>query len=183
MLDEIETVARVFYLTSECARGWEREPEILKAGFRLKAKLVINTIDGFRRQSSPPTGIRAQTAPPDLDLPGFLAVLSGPRHVFHMANKAHRHLTGHRALIDKPVREALPELKEQGCLDLLDEVYETGRSYTGSHKLLRIRTRRNGSLEERLLNITYKPIVNECGERLGIIVEGRDITGLIQLSP
>ncbi len=100
-----------------------------------------------------------------------------------MANKAHRRLTGPRALIDRPVREAMPELKEQGCLDLLDEVNETGQSYTGSQKLLRIRTRRNGPLEERLLNITYKPIVNESGKRLGVIVEGRDVTGLIQLSP
>ena len=159
--------------------------EILKARFRHKARLIINAIDGFRRPSLLPMRILPQTVSPrlDLDLPGFLAVLAGPRLIYHIANKAHRNLTGHRALIDKPVCEAMPELKEQGCLDLLNEVYETGQSYTASLKLLRIRTRRNGPLEDRLLNITYKPIVNEGGQRLGILVEGRDITGLIHLSP
>jgi hypothetical protein len=81
------------------------------------------------------------------------------------------------------VRVAVPELKEQGYLDIIEEVYETGRSYTGNLMTLRIRTRRNGPLEDRLINVAYKPVVNESGQRLGIVVEGRDVTGLARLTP
>jgi hypothetical protein len=197
MHDEIESVARAFYLTAECSRGWDREPEILKEGFRARARLVINTVDGFRRQLSPHTQSvtfrtpqaqslhQLQTAPYNLEPgpPGFLAVLSGPEHVYHIANKAHRHLTGHRAIIDKPVREAVPELKEQGYLDILDEVYETGRPYMAKQVPLRIRMRRNGPLEDRLIDFAYRPLVNESGRRLGVLVEGHDVTGLMRLLP
>lgn len=180
--DEIESVARAFYCTNEDGRGWEREPEILKEGFRIQARLAINVIDGFHQRTSLPTPRLAQSAPPGRDLIGFLAVLSGPEHVYHMANKAHQRLTGHRALINRPVREAVPELKEHGYFDLLDEVYETGQPFFGNLMPLRIRTRRNGPLEDRLIDLAYKPIIGGSGQRIGIMVEGRDVTEGLQLS-
>lgn len=182
MLDEIENVARAFYYTNDYARGWDREPEIIRNEFRARAKLIVETVNGFCQKPAlgADSSARVALADPKGDLPGFLAILSGPKHVFHITNKAHRQLTGHRSLIDRPVREAVPELKDQGYLDILDEVYETGQPYKGSMKLVRIRTRRNGPLENRLLDFSYNPIVSESGQRLGILVEGRDVTGLIK---
>ena len=55
--------------------------------------------------------------------PGFMAALSGPDHVFTMANAAYLQLVGRENIIGKPVREALPEVVGQGFLDLLDRVY------------------------------------------------------------
>ncbi|MBC7670922.1 MAG: PAS domain-containing protein, partial [Polaromonas sp.] len=63
--------------------------------------------------------------------PSFLAVLLGPTHVFEMANAAYVQLVGHRALIGKPLCEALPEVQEQGFIDLLDRVLETGVPFVG----------------------------------------------------
>ncbi|MBM6595467.1 PAS domain-containing protein [Microvirga pudoricolor] len=193
MHDEIDNMARAFYLTAENARGWDREPELLKEAFRDRARLVIGS-PGFRPIGEAAMGLGGLGLVPlaaptggsaalDLDPPGFLAVLAGPRHVFHMANKAHRFLTGHRAVIDRPIREALPELKEQGFLDLIEEAYETGQPFLGQTLPLRIRMRRNGPLEQRHVDVAYKPIVNEHGHRIGILVEGRDVTGRIRIAP
>src|SRR5690349_6124268 len=41
--------------------------------------------------------------------PGFMAALSGPDHVFTMANTAYLQLIGRENIVGKPVREALPE--------------------------------------------------------------------------
>ena len=46
--------------------------------------------------------------------PGFIAVMRGADHVFELTNAAYRRLIGGRDVIGKPVREALPEVAEQG---------------------------------------------------------------------
>src|SRR3954451_13792102 len=63
--------------------------------------------------------------------PGFMALLSGPDHVFQSTNTAYLQLIGHRNLVGKSVREAVPEAEGQGFLDLLDQVYRNGEAYVG----------------------------------------------------
>ncbi|MFJ5489080.1 PAS domain-containing protein, partial [Hansschlegelia beijingensis] len=63
--------------------------------------------------------------------PGFMAVLDGPDHIFTLTNAAYQRLIGGRKVLGKPVRNALPELADQGFLQLLDRVYATGEPFTG----------------------------------------------------
>ena len=46
--------------------------------------------------------------------PSFMAMLRGPGHVFDMANAGYMQLIGHREVLGKPIREALPDLAGQG---------------------------------------------------------------------
>ena len=48
--------------------------------------------------------------------PSFMAMLRGPDHVFELANAAYLQLIGHRDVLGKPIREALPDLAGQGLL-------------------------------------------------------------------
>src|SRR6202012_2749213 len=59
--------------------------------------------------------------------PGFIATMSGPEHRFAMVNEAYRTLVGHRDVIGKPVALALPEVVDQGFVELLDSVYSSGQ--------------------------------------------------------
>jgi PAS domain S-box-containing protein len=107
--------------------------------------------------------------------PAFLAVLRGPNHVFEFANEAYLHLIGNRDIIGKPVVEALPEIAEQGFVDLLDRVYDTGEPYVGreTHVLLQ---RAPGEEPEQLyLDFVYQPLT-ENGERVGIVAHGSNVT-------
>ena len=63
--------------------------------------------------------------------PAFFAVLSGPEYVFEMANGPYLQLIGHRSVLGKSLREAVPEAEGQGFLKLLDGVYRTGEAYVG----------------------------------------------------
>src|SRR3954465_7428230 len=63
--------------------------------------------------------------------PGFMAVLRGPDHVYELTNASYLKLVGHRDLVGRPVREALPEVEGQGLFELLDDVYRSGEAYTG----------------------------------------------------
>jgi hypothetical protein len=48
---EIEAVALAFYNVTEGSRGWNREPERLKAKFRSEARAAIAAIDESREMA------------------------------------------------------------------------------------------------------------------------------------
>ncbi|MGH2491270.1 MAG: PAS domain-containing protein [Candidatus Limnocylindria bacterium] len=56
--------------------------------------------------------------------PVMKAIVRGPDHVFVAANDAYRRASGDREIIGRPFREVFPE----GALEILDEVYATGKS-------------------------------------------------------
>jgi PAS domain-containing protein len=73
--------------------------------------------------------------------PGIIAVLRGPDHVFEITNRSYLQLVGHRALVGKAVRDALPEVQGQGFFELLDHVYRTGQPFVGHAVPLRVPVR------------------------------------------
>jgi PAS domain-containing protein len=46
--------------------------------------------------------------------PGMLVMVSGPEHVYELANAAYRKFLGRSDLIGRRVIDAVPELEEQG---------------------------------------------------------------------
>ena len=112
--------------------------------------------------------------------PGVMAMLSGPDHVYEMANPAYRRLVGERDLIGRPVREALPELEQQGFFDLLDTVYRSGEAFVGSARPVRLQRAAGQPPEERLLDFVYQPLTDQEGQVAGIFVEGFDVTERIE---
>ena len=108
--------------------------------------------------------------------PNFMCVLRGPDHVFEMANDTYLQLVGHRDLVERPAREALPEVEGQGFFELLDRVYASGETFVGRNMPIRFQRRPDGPLEERFLTFVYQPIKNEAGQVTGLFVEGSDVT-------
>ena len=108
--------------------------------------------------------------------PGFIAALSGPDHVFTMANAAYRQLVGRSDLVGKPVREALPEVVEQGFTNLLDRVYLTGEPFVGRGVRVFLKQGSEEDSEEHFLDFVYQPIFGRDGKVSGIFVQGNDVT-------
>ncbi len=112
--------------------------------------------------------------------PSFVAVLSGPDHVFEFANPAYRQLVAHRDVVGKPVREALPEIEGQGFFELLDEVFRSGKGYTAHTAPLTILREPGGRPEQRYLDFVYQPMRDAAGAITGVFVEGSDVTERVQ---
>jgi PAS domain S-box-containing protein len=103
--------------------------------------------------------------------PGFIAVLSGPDYVFTLANDAYHRLVARENVVGQSVREALPEVVEQGFVELLDRVYATGQPFVG--RGVRLVTADAG---ERFIDFIYQPILDAAGTATGIFVQGNDVT-------
>ena len=109
--------------------------------------------------------------------PGFVAVIEGPELKFIMANAAYRRLVGDRQIAGKSVAEALPEVVEQGFVQLLHTVRETGEPFIGRGVRVFLKAEDSDQLEERVLDFIYQPIVAAPGqEASGVFVQGHDVT-------
>ncbi|MFG5119173.1 PAS domain S-box protein [Methylorubrum sp. POS3] len=108
--------------------------------------------------------------------PSFVAVVTGPNHVFAFANPAYRQLVAHRDVVGWPVREALPEIEGQGFFELLDEVYRSGESYRAHAAPVALLREPGGKPEQRYLDFVFQPMRDATGTVSGLFVEGSDVT-------
>jgi PAS domain S-box-containing protein len=108
--------------------------------------------------------------------PGFMAMLVGPEHVFELTNAAYLQLVGHRDVLGKSVREALPEIEGQGFFELLDRVYATDEPYSGRAMSVTLQRTPGAPVERRFVDLVYQPITDAGGAVTGIFVEGYDVT-------
>ena len=108
--------------------------------------------------------------------PGFMAMLRGPQHVFEMVNPAYMQLIGEREVLGRPLAEALPDAVKQGYLDLLDQVYRSGKAFSTTGAKYDTTLRPGERPIERYVDFVYQPITDAQGQVTGIFVEGFDVT-------
>ena len=108
--------------------------------------------------------------------PGFMCILRGPQHAFEFTNASYSQLIGHRDVIGKTIREALPELADQRFFELLDQVYASGEPFVGRRLPVLLQTQTTGQTERRFVDFVYQPILDKAGKASGIFVEGSDVT-------
>lgn len=108
--------------------------------------------------------------------PAFLAVLSGPDHIFSMHNAPYQELVGQRNVIGKSVAEALPEARDQGFIDILDQVYRTGETFAAHSYPVDLERRPGVPPERRYLDFVYQAIREVDNSISGIMVVGVDVT-------
>ncbi|HEY7769813.1 ATP-binding protein [Longimicrobium sp.] len=111
--------------------------------------------------------------------PALIAVLRGPDHVFELANPPYLRLLGGRDVVGRPVREAVPEVAEQGFLALLDGVYQSGEPFVAVEMPMQLRVISGAPPEERFFNFVYQPLRDGDGRVDGILGHGVDITDLV----
>lgn len=109
-------------------------------------------------------------------MPGFVAVLRGPSHVFEYVNDAYNVVAGRRDYIGRNVREVFPELVGQGFYELLDHVFSTGEPFTARALPIRL----VGEDADRHLDFLYQPIRDASGAVTGIFAGGYEVSDQIR---
>jgi len=111
-----------------------------------------------------------------MDAPAIIALHRGPDHVFELVNPAYQRLIGDRDVIGRPAAEAIPEMREHGSLDRLDQVYRTGEPLTGREYRVMVDRSGSGRVEECFYNFIYQPVRSHDGTVEGVIVFAFDVT-------
>ena len=108
--------------------------------------------------------------------PSFMAILDGPKHRIELINPAYQRLVGNRKVIGKTVAEALPDAAEQGYIELLDDVFTSGKPFSAAGAKYAVEQTPGGPRDERYVDFLYQPLTDMQGRVSGIFVEGVDVT-------
>jgi PAS domain S-box-containing protein len=119
---------------------------------------------------------RARLAYAFQQAPAFLAILRGATHVFELVNDAYYGLVGHRELLGRTVFDALPEVRDQHFIALLDRVLAAGEPFVGREVPLLIARTPGAPPEKRYVDFVYLALVEADGTRTGVVAHGSDVT-------
>ncbi|HEX2911757.1 MAG TPA: PAS domain-containing protein [Chloroflexia bacterium] len=109
--------------------------------------------------------------------PAYIFLVSGPEHIFTFVNRLGETLF-RRELLGRPIFEAVPELKEQGFQEIIDNIYLTGEAFTGSEVRVMLDRQDNGEPEESYFNFVYQPVYADGPESSieGILIHAVEVT-------
>jgi len=107
-----------------------------------------------------------------------IALYTGDDMVIKVANKAMlKAWDKDSGVIGQQLAVALPELKDQPFLKILNTVYHTGIAYEAKEDLVSLMV--NGQLQDFYFDFIYKPIKDELGKVLGILNTATNVTELV----
>ncbi|HRO32901.1 MAG TPA: HWE histidine kinase domain-containing protein [Brevundimonas sp.] len=173
ILQHTTDITELHALRSQAGRGRADEGQAVDA---LLGGRVMRQAEDIQEKNRQLETERTRLFELFLQAPGFIAVLSGPDHVFELTNAAYATVIGRTGVEGRTLRDALPDLAGQGFYELLDNVYQTGEPYEGKNQKIRLQRTPDGPLEDLFLNFIYQPIRDGAGKIAGIFVQGHDVT-------
>jgi signal transduction histidine kinase len=111
--------------------------------------------------------------------PSFIVVFRGPEHVYDFVNDAYYQLVGHRAIIGKPLLVAIPEIRGQGFIEILDRVLTDAEPWVGREAPVTLQRTPGAALEVRYLDMVFQAMREADGSVSGVVVHGSDITAQV----
>ncbi len=109
-----------------------------------------------------------------LHMPGFVAVVTGPDHIFRYANNAYVELIGREDFVGEALRDVLPELRDQNFHEIFDRVYQAGEGFVARALPIHLR----GEAEPRYIDLLCEPMRSAAGVVNGVFAGGYDVTHL-----
>ncbi len=112
--------------------------------------------------------------------PACIGIMRGPEHRFEFANEAMVDLARHIEIVGRTAEEVFPEIKGQGIIDILDQVYTSGESYQGRERLIKFdKGDGSGELRDTYFTFFYQRF-EENGQAAGITVYANEVTKLVE---
>jgi PAS domain S-box-containing protein len=108
--------------------------------------------------------------------PSFIVAFRGPDQVYEFVNEAYYQVVGQRELLGRPLQEAVPEIRDQGFMELLERVRTTGEPWVGREAPVLLQRTQGAPLETRYLDMVFQALVEADGTRSGVVAHGSDVT-------
>ncbi|MCC3157478.1 PAS domain-containing protein [Hymenobacter sp. 15J16-1T3B] len=111
-------------------------------------------------------------------LPAIINTMEGPEHRYTYISPQMQALVGQRVQLGLRVVEAQPEIAEQGFVEVLDRVYQSGEPFVALEQRVDLLSPDTGQLETRYFNFSYQllPEVDNRPASRGILSFALDVT-------
>jgi signal transduction histidine kinase len=110
-----------------------------------------------------------------LQAPIATSIVTGPDHVFRLANESYCRMINRHDLVGKTFLDAFPEVADTSLPGILDEVYRTGTGFVAEEYPTSL-ARADGSLEDRYFKFSLEPLRDGRGDVYGMITMVIDTT-------
>ncbi|HEX6805888.1 MAG TPA: ATP-binding protein [Terriglobales bacterium] len=111
--------------------------------------------------------------------PAAIGLMTGPEHRWVYVNERYVKVTGRSGpedFVGRTIRESLPEIDSQPYVDLLDQVYRTGKPYVGREMRATLNRAPGGQPDEVYFDFVYQPVRRADGSTQGILVHAVEVT-------
>lgn len=149
----------------------------------LKMPALLDLVRRHVEAEEAAAALHTTPPPTELDallgsLPAAVNYLRGPELVFEYVHPLTRRAFGDRAVLGRPLAEALPDLGDPDLPALLRGVIETGVPLEGTEKPVR---RRDGAgrMRETWWNFKYVPVRGATGRVEGVLTYDLDVTAQV----
>jgi signal transduction histidine kinase/ActR/RegA family two-component response regulator len=112
--------------------------------------------------------------------PVATALLTGPGHVFRLANPLYLQIVGRTDILGKAYLEVFPELAGTPAAAALDRVYETGEPFVTSEMRIPLDKGQTGTTEDSYFKFNLEPMRTPAGRVYGMMAVAADITPQVQ---
>lgn len=109
-------------------------------------------------------------------VPVAITITRGSEHRIELQNAFSRALLAGRNVEGSILRNAFPEMTSHGFIAILDQVFATGRGFSGTDMPLAYDPDGGGNLRHACFDLTYQPIFDTDGRVSGILHLGVDVT-------
>ncbi len=115
-----------------------------------------------------------------MEMPVGVTVYTGPELTIDQMNPAMRQMVGGRSFEGQTLAQAFPEVVEQGFVELIGGVLETGEAVQLREAPVDLDRRGAGQLETGYFDITLQPLSHDDGARYGVLGCSVEVTEQVQ---
>jgi PAS domain S-box-containing protein len=112
-------------------------------------------------------------------VPAIVGLIEATERKYVLVNPLLSEMYGNRELLGRNVKEAHPDLKDQGLFELVEDVFRTGKAFSGEEMPVSIDPHLTGNPVFRYFNIVYQPLFNEINEVEAVLLFAVDVTELV----
>ncbi|OIV43671.1 PAS domain-containing sensor histidine kinase [Flavobacterium johnsoniae] len=115
-----------------------------------------------------------------MQAPLAMCVFRGKDHVVEIANEKMMQLwgTSTEKVLNKSIFDVLPEIKDQGLEELIQNVYTTGKKFIANERLVQLS--RNGKTENTYVNFIYEALTECNGNISGVVAIAIEVTDQVE---
>lgn len=116
-----------------------------------------------------------------MQAPAGICVMEGADLTFTLINPLYQQLFPGRVLLGRKLLEAVPEVKGAAIWEVIQSVYNTGKTFEGNELLIPLARTDDGPVEDRYFNFIYQARKDLSGAVDGIMVFVIEITDMVRI--
>jgi PAS domain S-box-containing protein len=112
-------------------------------------------------------------------VPAIVGLIEAAGQKYILVNPLLSEVYGNREMLGKTIREAHPDLQDQGLFEIIEEVLRTSKPFSGKEIPIVIDRHLDGNPVNGFFNIVYQPLFNESDEVEAVLLFAVDVTELV----